>query len=114
VRNALAHGRGKLKLLTIPYIADMLKKGILFHTETESCFTFYNYAHRLTFENDDHIAIIVIREDFNGKRFYDNEFIKKIKSADGLDYSQDQPGIRQITCAHPSTGSILQNILSVK
>ena len=54
------------------------------------------------------------KEDFNGKRFYDNEFITKIKAADGLDYSQGLPAKRQKTCAHPSIGSILRNILNIK
>ena len=113
LRNALAHGKGRLKLLSIPYIPRMLQNGVLFHTAREKNFTFYNYAHPFTFESESHYAIIVVREDFNGKRFYDNEFITKIKAADGLDYSQDLSTTRQKTCAHPSTGSILRNILSV-
>ena len=73
-----------------------------------------NYVHPFIFEDEDHYAIIVVREDYNGKRFYDNEFIAKIKTADGLDYSQGLPLIRQKSCAHPSTGNILQDILNVK
>jgi len=114
LRNALAHGKGRLKLLSIPYIPRMLQNGVLFYTEKEKNFVFYNYAHPFTFEDESHYAIIVVREDFNGKRFYDNEFITKIKAADGLDYSQGLPATRQKTCAHPSTGSILRNILNVK
>jgi hypothetical protein len=45
IRNALAHGKGKLKLLTIPYIAVMLKPAVLFYSEVQGDFTFYNYAH---------------------------------------------------------------------
>ena len=119
LRNALAHGKGKLKLLSIPYIPRLLKDGVLFYTEKETNFIFYNYAHPFIFEGESHYAIIVVREDFNGKRFYDNEFITKIKAADGLDYSQGLPATwqnlpRQKTCAHPSIGSILRNILNVK
>jgi hypothetical protein len=118
LRNALAHGKGKLKLLSIPYIPRLLKDGVLFHTEKEKDFIFYNYAHPFMFEGERHYAIIVVREDFNGKRFYDNEFITKIKAADGLDYSQGLPATwqnlpEQKTCAHPSIGSILHNILTV-
>jgi len=113
LRNALAHGKGRLKLLSIPYIPRMLQNGVLFYTAKEKNFIFYNYAHPFTFEDESHYAIIVVREDFNGKRFYDNEFITKIKAADGLDYSQGLPATRQKTCAHPSTGSILRNILDV-
>jgi hypothetical protein len=113
LRNALAHGRGKLKLLSIPYIPKMLQNGVLFHTETEreKEFVYLNYAHPFMFEGESHHAIIVVREDQNGKRFYDNEFITKAKSADGLDYSQGLPATRQKTCAHPSAGSILRSIL---
>ena len=111
LRNAFAHGKGKLKLLSIPHIPGILKNGILFHKEEKNHFTFYNYTHPFVFENTPHYAIVVVREDFNGKRFYDNEFITKM--ADGLDYSQDLPATRQKTCAHPSTGNILRNILKV-
>ena len=114
LRNALAHGKGRLKLLSIPYIPLMLKNGVMFYTEKGNSFSFYNYAHPFIFEGEKHYAIIVVKEDFNGKRFYDNEFITKIKTADGLDYSQGQPATRQETCAHPSIGSILRNILKVK
>ena len=114
LRNALAHGKGKLMLLSIPHIPRLLKNGVLFYTEKEGNFTFYNYAHPFIFEGEGHYAIIVVREDFNGRRFYDNEFITKIKAADGLDYSQGLPATRQKTCAHPSIGSILRDILNVK
>ena len=114
LRNALAHGKGKLKLLSIPYIPKMLQNGVLFFTAREKNFIFYNYAHSFTFEGESYYAIIVVKEDSNGKRFYDNEFIAKIKAADGLDYSQGLPATRQKTCAHPSTGTILRNILNVK
>jgi hypothetical protein len=114
LRNALAHGRGKLKYLSIPYIPRMLQNGILFHTEKKKGFLYHNYTHPFIFENENHYIIIVVREDQNGKRFYDNEFITKIKMADGLDYSQGLPAIEQKTCAHPSTGSILRYILHVK
>ena len=114
LRNALAHGKGRLKLLSIPYIPLMLQNGVLFYTEKENNFIFYNYAHPFVFDGEDYYAIIVVKEDFNGKRFYDNEFITKIKGADGLDYSQGQPATRQNTCAHPSIGSILRDILNVK
>jgi len=114
LRNALAHGKGRLKLLSIPYIPLMLQNGVLFYTEKENNFIFYNYAHPFMFDGEGYYAIIVVKEDFNGKRFYDNEFITKIKGADGLDYSQGQPATRQSTCAHPSIGSILRDILNVK
>ena len=114
LRNALAHGRGRLKLLSIPYIPRMLQNGVLFYTDKEDNFIFYNYAHPFIFDSEGHYAIIVVKEDFNGKRFYDNEFITKIKKADGLDYSQGLPATMQKTCAHPSIGSILRDILNVK
>ncbi|MDR1786139.1 MAG: hypothetical protein LBR23_06745 [Spirochaetaceae bacterium] len=113
IRNALAHGKGRLKLLTMPYIAQMLKTAVMFHRETSAEFIFYNYAYPFYFEGESHYAIIVVREDFNGKRFYDNEFVTKLKTADGLDYSQGQPSARQMACAHPPLKNILRNILNV-
>jgi len=112
IRNALAHGKGKLKLLSIPYIPIMLQNGVLFYKEKKQNFIYFNYAHPFIFEDEGYYAILVVREDYNGKRFYDNEFITK-KTADGLDYSQGLPA-RQKTCAHPSMGNILRNILNVK
>jgi phosphoribosylformylglycinamidine (FGAM) synthase-like amidotransferase family enzyme len=112
-RNALAHGKGKLKILTIPYLVELLQGGILFHTETAQNFTFYNYAHPILFDKSEHIAIIVVKEDNTGKKFYDNEFIVK-KSTDGLDRSLGRLNDQQDTSAHPSIGSILRNILFVK
>ena len=100
-------------MLSIPHIPRLLQNGVLFHTEKEENFIFLNYAHPFIFESEKHYAIIVVREDFNGKKFYDNEFITKIKMADGLDYSQGLPATRQKTCAHPSSGTILRNILNV-
>ena len=73
-----------------------------------------NYAHPFIFEGEIHYAVIVVREDSNGKRFYDNEFITKVKAADGLDYSQGLLATRQKTCAHPSAGNILRTILNVR
>jgi hypothetical protein len=113
LRNALAHGKGRLKLLSIPYIPEMLRNGVLFYAEKKEDFAYFNYAYPFVFEGEGHYAIIVVREDANGKRFYDNEFITKVKAADGLDYSQGLPATRQNTCAHPSTGSILRTILDV-
>jgi hypothetical protein len=74
---------------------------------------FYNY-YALFFILKDryYYAIIVIIEDNNGKCFYDNKFITRKKSVDELDYSKEIPTTRQKTCAHLSTGNILQNILN--
>jgi hypothetical protein len=114
LRNALAHGKGRLKLLSIPHIPGMLQNGVSFYTEKKKDFVYFNYTHPFVFEGDGYYAIIVVREDANGKRFHDNEFITKIKkAADGLDYSQGLPATRQKTCAHPSIGTILRNILDV-
>lgn len=113
-RNAFAHGRGKLKLLSVPYVAEMLTKGVLFHRESKGDFTFFDYAHPLEFEGALYIAVIVIREDRSGKKFYDNEFVSKMNSTDGLDSSLGQPHTRKITSAHPPVGNIIQNIMSVK
>jgi len=49
IRNALAHGKGKLKLFSIPYIPLMLKDGILFYKEKEDKFIYYNYTHPFLF-----------------------------------------------------------------
>jgi hypothetical protein len=40
LRNALAHGKGKLKLISIPHILRLLQDGVLFHIEKEKNFIF--------------------------------------------------------------------------
>jgi phosphoribosylformylglycinamidine synthase len=95
-------------------MTEMLTNGVLFHRESRGDFIFFDYAHPLQFEGALYIAVIVIREDRSGKKFYDNEFVSKINSTDGLDSSLGQPHIRKITSAHPSVGNIVQNIMSVK
>lgn len=80
IRGSLSHGFGDLKMLTLPYLDKMFKDGVLYdkHTEDDG-FTYYNVAHRLTYQGEDYIARLVAREDRQGNLFYDHEFtdIKK-------------------------------------
>lgn len=80
IRGALSHGYGDLKMLALPYVDHMFKNGVLYDSHKEDNFTYYNVAHRLSYQGDDYIARLVAREDQNGNLFYDHEFtdIKKI------------------------------------
>jgi hypothetical protein len=102
-----------LKIISLPYIPELLVKGVLFYDEQRHDFHFYNYAHRIIFDDKETVAVIVIREDNRGKKFYDNEFIMAKKENDGLDYSSARSNKAGQLTHHSSMGSILQSILSV-
>jgi hypothetical protein len=117
IRDTIAHGKGPLKILTIPYIPEILIKSVLYYTEKGKdkqgrAETFYNYAYPLIFEGSKYVISISIKEDFNGKRFYDDEFIQGIKSTDGLAAATGPSTRGNLT--HPSTITILRDILGVK
>jgi hypothetical protein len=114
IRNIIAHGKGPLKILTLPHLSELLKKAVLYHTEeTEDKQgrkeIFYNYAHPLIFEGKKVYVSISVKEDLNGKRLYDDEFTK---ATDGLT-AVTGPSTRGVL-THLSTITILQNILFVK
>jgi hypothetical protein len=74
--------------------------------------TFYNYAYPLIFEGNGYVISIAIKEDYNGKRFYDNEFIQEAKLTDGLTAATGPSTRGNLT--HPSAIIILRDILNVK
>ncbi|GHV90020.1 hypothetical protein AGMMS50268_05230 [Spirochaetia bacterium] len=116
IKNIIAHGKGPLKLLTMPYLSQMLKNGVLYYSENSQDKQgrpriFYNYVYPLIFEGKEYFISISVKEDYNGQRLYDNEFIQKIKTTNGLN-----------NIAGPSTGgnlthspilNILQDIIAV-
>jgi hypothetical protein len=115
IRNIISHGKGPLKIFTIPRLSELLQNSVLYHTETREdkqgrIETFYNYAHPLSFEKKPYVISISVKEDYNGQRLYDDEFIQEM--ADGL-ADATSPSTRG-NLTHPTTLSILQNILSVK
>jgi len=72
IRDALSHGKGPLKVLTLPKLVEMLNKGVLFHIESKQDKQgrkerYFNYAYPIQFESNDYIISIIIKEDFNGK-----------------------------------------------
>jgi len=64
------------------------------------------------FEDKEWVISITVKEDYNGKRFYDNEFVQEIKSTDGAPHGTGPSTRGNLT--HPSALSVLQDILSVK
>jgi len=113
IKDALSHGKGPLKVLTLPLLEEMLNNGVLYHTEKSQdkqgrIIRYFNYAYPIQFENISHVVTIVVKEDYNGKRFYDNEFIEE---TDRLPLGTDPSTRGSLT--HPSRSNILRNILSV-
>jgi hypothetical protein len=116
IRNVISHGKGPLKILTIPHLPHMLKNGVLFYTEAAADKQsrpekYYNYAYPVHFDGKDWAVSITVKEDYNGKRFYDDEFVREIKSTDGLPNGTGPSTRGNLT--HPSVASILQKILAV-
>jgi hypothetical protein len=119
VRNIISHGKGPLKILTIPHIIDLMKNAVLYHIEDRpnkqgNPERFYNYTHPIIFETKPWLISIVIKEDINGNRFYDDEFVRKIEEKDELTYNSPGPSTRGNLAHPPSALNILRNILSVK
>lgn len=113
LRNALAHGKGDLKLLTLPHVDKLIENGALFYTwKDENKNTFFNFAHPITYNNENYIARLVVKQDKNGNRFYDHEFSEVIKK-DALPNGTSSVQKSAENLTHLSSKSILHNILSV-
>jgi len=117
IRNLISHGKGPLKILTLPKLPEMLCQGLMYYRESKNDKQgreehYYNYAYPLQFEDKGWVISITVKEDYNGKRFYDNEFVQEIKSTDGAPHGTGPSTRGNLT--HPSALSVLQDILSVK
>jgi hypothetical protein len=111
IRGAFGHGRGPLKILSVPYIPEMLQNGIPFHSSPqEDGSIMHNLAHRIQFDGEDYVAILAI-EELRGKRFYNHEFteIKKLE-----ELSHDQAAALDTAHPTPQTArTVLSNIWKV-
>lgn len=112
-RDAMAHGKGDLKMLIVPHIEKMLKTGVVFDTNNDGEFTYYNIAHRVRYDNEDYVARFVIREDRNRKRYYDHEFTE-IKKVGELPTAQGRTSEGSDHLTHQPAAKILQEILLSK
>jgi hypothetical protein len=115
VRNIISHGKGPLKILTMGDLPAMLKNDVLYHTEASTdkdgkVQRYYNYAYPIEFEKKNWIVSITVKEDANGNRVYDDEFVEEIKQG-GLPNGTVPSTRGKLT--RPSILTILQKILSV-
>ena len=74
IRSTISHGFGPLKLAVLPHAPDFLKNAMLLDYEEKSGGIFYNLMHRFSWENQIYVARLIVREDAQGKKFYDHEF----------------------------------------
>ena len=112
-RDAMAHGKGDLKMLIVPHIEKMLGAGVVFGINNDGKFTYYNIAHRMRYNGEDYVARFVIREDRNGKRYYDHEFTE-IKKVGELPTAQGRSEDRVEHLTHQPAAKLLQEILLSK
>jgi hypothetical protein len=92
IKSALAHGAGPEKVQAIAALPELLKNGILIHSERNykgKSLTSHIFASKLVLGDKEFVAGLVVHEDQNGKKFYDHE-MSKIKS---LDSATPQSGV---------------------
>jgi hypothetical protein len=83
IRDSMAHGAGLEKLQAVAAIPAMLERGVKVHTSEPDAkgITRHVFAAKLRIREKDFVAGLVVREDRNGRRFYDHE-LSKIESLD--------------------------------
>lgn len=77
IRSILAHGSGPLKVLGLQHLGEILRNARLYSVGGKNGSIFYNLAHRMTFDNRDLYAHLIVKEDASGNRTYDLEFKEK-------------------------------------
>ncbi len=90
----------------------MLENGVLFGTNEQGDFKYYNIAHRLNYQGENYIARFVVKEDRNGKRYYDHEFTE-IEKVDELPTAQGQHE-NEGHLTHQPSAKLLKEILTAK
>lgn len=85
IKDTLYHGGDELIGKTIPFLEEIIRtsKYIAAGKTTDKIKT-HIYGNKINFDGKDYIIGLVIREDANGKRFYDHEITKVLN----LDWSQ--------------------------
>ena len=90
----------------------MIENGVMYFPWQDTDGSIYfNFVYPINFDGNEYYARLVVKQDQNGNRFYDNEFSDVIKK-DALP-NGPEPGSIPGNLTHLSSKNILQNILTV-
>ncbi|MEI7911869.1 MAG: hypothetical protein WCK77_19740 [Verrucomicrobiota bacterium] len=116
VDSTLEHGSGPHKIQSVAALPDLLERAVLLESGPDPDgrpLTAHVFGAKLSIGNSRFVARLVVREDRNGKLFYDHE-LTTIKSLDALSESGGSTH-REVgqSGAHQGEPNILQRIFAV-
>ena len=84
--NVAAHGAGPQKVALVEAVPDLIETGIRLETipKNSKGLETHIFAGKATIDGDDYAVSFAVREDNNGKRYYDHS-LTKIEALDRLD-----------------------------
>ena len=120
IRSILFHTRfrGPLKVLVLEHLTEILRDAVLYNKGTDDGETFYNLAHRLSFDPGDgngireFVARLIVKETADGNRTWTIEFSNK-KELTGVPTTGEAATVEVTRLKPPSTHTILKWIYGV-
>ena len=120
IRSILFHTRfrGPLKVLVLERLEDILRDAVLYNKGKDGDETFYNLAHRLSFDPHDgsgikeFVARLIVKETADGNRTWTIEFSNK-KELTGVPTTGEAATVEVTHLKPPSTHTILKGIYAV-
>ena len=120
IRSILFHTRfrGPLKVLVLEHLTEILRDAVLYNRGTDEGETFYNLAHRLSFDPGDgngireFVARLIVKETADGNRTWTIEFSNK-KELTGVPTTGEAATVEVTRLKPPSTHTILKWIYGV-
>ena len=120
IRSILFHTRfrGPLKVLVLERLKDILRNAVLFNKGVDGDETFYNLAHRLSFDPGDgngvkeFVVRLIVKETADGNRTWTIEFSNK-KELTGVPTTGEAATVEVTRLKPPSTHTILKWIYGV-
>ena len=120
IRSILFHTRfrGPLKVLVLEHLTEILRDAVLYNRGADEGETFYNLAHRLSFDPGDgngireFVARLIVKETADGNRTWTIEFSNK-KELTGVPTTGEAATVEVTRLKPPSTHTILKWIYGV-
>jgi hypothetical protein len=112
--NSIAHGSGPEKIQTFAALPEMIKNGVLIVTKPSDKQKLWNiiehiFAAKVDIGNNSKLVGFVVKEDSNGRRFYDHE-LTEIKNLDGLTPQAGAAGFNSGEADRTRQGSVINII----
>ncbi|MBI5520199.1 MAG: hypothetical protein HY916_09080 [Desulfovibrio sp.] len=115
IRDSMAHGAGEQKLQAVAGIPAMLERGVLVRSTGPDAkgLASHIFAAKLRIGENDYVAGLVVREDRNGRRFYDHE----LSNVESLDAATSKSGgasaVAEVGHPAPLQGSVMNIVRQV-